>query len=90
MNSQLQSPFFAFPEDYTPLPPSPPLTPPGQGPYGPNWVADVLHAFCLAVVAAVTMCAVYVLVHFAWDALGAFPEAPEVAMAEAEEERVAE
>ena len=89
MSLASHSPFFTFP-DATPLPPSPPLTPPGYGPYGANWVSDVIHALSLAVVAAVTMCAVYVLIHCAWEASGAFPEAREVAMAESEEEAVAE
>ena len=89
MNSQPQLPYYTFPDD-TPLPPSPPLTPPGYDAYGPLWVAGVLHGISLAVAAAVTTCAVYVLVHFAWDAIKAFPEAREVDVAEAEEERVAE
>jgi len=89
MNSFPQPAYYTFPDD-TLLPPSPPLTPPGYDAYGPLWVADVLHVISLAVAAAVTACAVYVLVHFAWAALKAFPETREVDVADEAADEVAE
>ena len=57
---------------FPPWPPSPPVYPPGYSRYGPTLLNDIVFWLSIVIAVAVTLCAAYVVIHFA--ALSAQPD----------------